>query len=79
MAMHYSIPFTVMAPMVSFWASSRSRPNLSLGLSFRLLQMYARFSPSGKSPLKNGNRYREEKILCVLGNPVAMDDPPVAR
>ena len=79
MATHYSIPFTVISPIVSFWASSKSNVNLSLELSFRHLQMYARFSPSGRRPLKKGNRYREEKILCVLGNPVAMDEPPVAR
>ena len=79
MTTHYSIPFTVMAPMVSFWASSRSRANLSLELSFRLLQMYARFSPSGKSPLKKGNRCGEEKIRWALGNPIAMEEPPFAR
>ena len=78
-ATHYSTPCTVMSPMVSFCASSRSISNLFLESSLSFLQMFALLSPSGRSPQKNGKRCRDEKTFFALGKAMAMEAPPFAR
>ena len=55
MAIHAS-SMTVMAPMVSLLASFSKIEYESRGYVLCMAQKRARFSPSGKSPSKKGNR-----------------------